>query len=115
MDEQRTVISVALAEAKPITRPGGLARHLLLVVTGRPLFGGNGFMITVSVSFRLGGGRTWCGPCPELLGGRRIARWRIEAGDRLSVANRLGLLPLHTASQKRACRTSPRSNLGSWK
>jgi LysR family glycine cleavage system transcriptional activator len=38
MDEQLIpVISPALAEAKPITTPAELARHLLLVVTGRPL------------------------------------------------------------------------------
>jgi hypothetical protein len=38
MDEQLIpVISPSLAEAKPITTPTELARHLLLVVTGRPL------------------------------------------------------------------------------
>jgi hypothetical protein len=50
MDEQLIpVISPGLAEAKPITTPAELARHLLLVVTGRRWFGGNGFMTTVSL------------------------------------------------------------------
>jgi LysR family glycine cleavage system transcriptional activator len=38
MDEELLpVISPALAESKPIVTPADLARHLLLVVTGRPL------------------------------------------------------------------------------
>jgi LysR family glycine cleavage system transcriptional activator len=36
-EELLPVISPALAASKPIARPADLARHLLLVVTGRPL------------------------------------------------------------------------------